>query len=56
MKKLIISVVLAFTLLGCAGSSSGKASSDSTSTASDTITNVTNPGVGAASDDTLKKP
>lgn len=56
MKKVIVAMVIGFAIVSCAGSSDVKTSSDSTATASDTITNVTNPGVGAASDDTLKRP
>ena len=56
MKKVIVLVFTALTLLSCKGGSSDKTGSDSTSTASDTITNITNPGVGSASDDTLARP
>lgn len=56
MRKIIVCIAVGFTLSSCAGGSAERASGDSTATASDTITNVTNPGVGAASDDTLRRP
>ena len=53
MKKILLVPLLAIALLSCGDHSEG--APVETSTASDTITNVTNPGVGAVSDDTARK-
>ena len=47
MKKVLLFLSLAACLAGCTNNSSVE-----TETRSDTITNVTNPGLGAVSDDT----
>lgn len=59
MKKsqMILVAALTITLLSCGnGTADNTTKKDSGSTATDTITNVTNPGVGTASDDTSARP
>lgn len=54
MKKILSAIIILGITISC-NSNSTNTSTGTTSTASDTITNVTNPGVGAASDDTTVK-
>jgi hypothetical protein len=56
MKRIFVISILSIIFAACGENPADNALPVQTKTATDTITNVTNPGVGSAADDTSARP